>query len=324
MVSHRCSLLLLAILSVSVLVIAPFLGLENLSPRAIFDTDAGSAQIFWQLRVPRVLTAWLMGAMLALSGLVFQAILRNPLAEPFTLGIASGGALGAAIYIHLGLSLSLSLFSGLSLFAFMGAMVITFAIYLLNRHALESITRLVLVGVIFSFFCSSLVMVMQAVGRPQDSYRLMQWMMGSISHVTVTEILPLSVIMFISTVIIALLSPRLNVLSAGHIIAKTRGVEPKYVFIPLFILVSLMMGVMIAISGPIGFVGLVVPHVVRRLIGADHRYLWIAALLLGGALLVIADWMARVLFAPAELPVGVITALFGAPFFIFILIKDKK
>lgn len=324
MVKRRIYLCLLVIISLATLCIFPFLGVENLSPCLLFDGDASHAQIFWQLRVPRVLTAWLMGAMLALSGLVFQAILRNPLAEPFTLGIASGGALGAAIYIHLGLSLSLTAFSGLSLFAFMGAMVITFAIYLLNRHALESVTRLVLVGVIFSFFCSSIVMVMQTIGRPQDSYRLLQWMMGAISHVTFTEIIPLAFMMLISTLIIALLSPRLNVLSAGHIIAKTRGVEPKYVFIPLFILVSLMMGMMIAISGPIGFVGLVVPHIARQLIGTDHRYLWSATLCLGGALLVISDWMARVLFAPAELPVGVITALFGAPFFIFILIKDKK
>lgn len=318
------TLVTFGIMSILALLITPFLGLENLTPNMLWEDLPAIHNIFWNLRVPRVITAWLIGAMLAISGMVFQAILRNPLAEPFTLGIASGSALGAAIYIHSGIIFSFWVFSGLSLAAFVGATLITYLIYILNRNALESVSRLLLVGVILSFFCSSLVMIMQAIGRPQDSYRLMQWMMGTIANVSYSEISSLVLVMVISTIAIALVTPKLNLLSAGHTIALTRGIQPSYTFIPLFFLVSLMMGTMIAVSGPIGFVGLVVPHIVRQLIGNDYRYLWIGVILLGGFVLVTADLVARLLFAPSELPVGVITALLGAPFFILILIKDKK
>lgn len=317
-------LIIFALLSFAALSATPFFGIENFTPNMLWQDLPAVHNIFWNIRVPRAITAWLIGAMLAISGMVFQAILRNPLAEPFTLGIASGSALGAAIYIHSGITFSLWLFSGLSLAAFIGAISITFLIYSLNRNTLDSVSRLLLVGIILSFFCSSLVMVMQAIGRPQDSYRLMQWMMGTIANVGYSEIYSLFIVMIISTAIIAALTPKLNLLSAGHTIALTRGVQPAYIFVPLFFLVSLMMGMMIAISGPIGFIGLIVPHVARKLIGNDHKYLWIAVMFLGGFLLVLADLVARLLFAPSELPVGVITALLGAPFFILILIKDKK
>lgn len=325
MVKHRKAILwLLLALSLSSLVITPFLGLEHYSPAILWHDDPTIQNIFWHLRVPRVLTAWLIGSMLALSGMVFQALLRNPLAEPFTLGIASGGALGAAIYIHAGFAFSLWLFSGIAIAAFLGALIITFLIYALNHQAFESLSRLLLIGVILSFFCASIIQIIQAIGKPQDSYRLMQWIMGSIANVSYHEIISLSFVMVIGTIIIALLTPKLNLLSAGYTIALTRGIEPQYIFIPLFFLVSLMMGVMIAVSGPIGFVGLIVPHIARKLIGQDHRFLWIAVVLLGGFILVMADLAARLLFAPSELPVGVITALLGAPFFILILIRDKK
>lgn len=323
--SHRLIFIAcFAFISIAALIITPFIGMENISPKMLWQDLPAIHNIFWNIRVPRVMTAWLIGAMLALSGMVFQAILRNPLAEPFTLGIASGSALGAAIYIHTGITFSFWLFSGLSFAAFIGATLITFLIYSLNKNTLESVSRLLLVGVILSFFCSSLVMVMQAIGRPQDSYRLMQWMMGTIANVSYHEIGSLLIVMFISTITIALFTPKLNLLSAGHTIAITRGINPTYTFIPLFFLVSLMMGTMIAVSGPIGFVGLVIPHIARQLIGHDHRYLWLAVIFLGGGILVLADLAARLLFAPSELPVGVITALLGAPFFILILIKDKK
>lgn len=322
---HRWMVIaIVAILSIASLIITPFIGLENFTPNMLWQDLPAVHNIFWNIRMPRAITAWLIGAMLAISGMVFQAILRNPLAEPFTLGIASGSALGAAIYIHSGITFSLWLFSGLSFSAFIGAILITSLIYSLNRNTLESVSRLLLVGIILSFFCSSLVMVMQAIGRPQDSYRLMQWMMGTIANVGYNEIYSLLIVMIISTLIIALFTPKLNLLSAGHTIAITRGIQPAFIFIPLFFLVSLMMGTMIAISGPIGFVGLIVPHVTRKLIGHDHRYLWIGVVFLGGLLLVLADLIARLLFAPSELPVGVVTALLGAPFFILILIKDKK
>ena len=155
-----------ALLSISAFLITPFIGMENISPKMLWQDLPAIHNIFWNIRVPRVITAWLIGAMLALSGMVFQAILRNSLAEPFTLGIASGSALGAAIYIHSGISFSLWIFSGLSFAAFIGAMLITFLIYSLNKNALESVSRLLLVGVILSFFCSSLVFIMQAIGRP--------------------------------------------------------------------------------------------------------------------------------------------------------------
>ncbi len=310
--------------SLSALCIVPFLGLEHFSISQVLNNDQPIIQkIFWEIRVPRVITAWCIGCILAVSGMTFQALLRNALAEPFTLGIASGSALGASLYIHLGLTFHFWIFSGVSLFAFIGAFSTLLLIFIVNRDYAHSMTRLLLVGVILSFLYGSILMILQAIGNPKDAYRVMQWMMGSISSVGMIEVIPLAMITLIGTFLIALYTPKLNLMSAGFTTALTRGVNPNAISITLFIVVSVMIGVAISLSGPIGFVGLIVPHVMRTLIGQDHRYLWIGVCGLGGGLLVVSDLIARLAFAPSELPVGVITTLLGAPFFLWVLLKMR-
>ena len=282
------------------------------------------SEIFWQMRVPRTVAAWLVGAGLSLSGLVFQAILRNPLAEPFTLGVAAGASLGAAIYIYLGVSLTLGVISGVSLFAFIGASFITLLIYQVNFRAGHSPFKLLLMGVILTFFISSILMLLQSLGKSSSALAMMSWMMGRLSFVSLIDLWQLLIVTIVCCLLIYRYLPELNLLQQGEAIALSRGVNSARVMGLLFLVVSLMTGIFVAIAGPIGFVGMVIPHVARKLLGADHRRLFVAVIFLGGLVLVIADTLGSVVLKPAEIPVGVVTAIFGAPFFLFVLLREGR
>ncbi len=305
-------------LSIASLLIAPMFGLTFLTPWS------ENAEIFWQMRVPRSLAAWIVGAGLSVSGLVFQAILRNPLAEPFTLGVAAGASLGAAIYIYFGLTFTLGMMSGLSLFAFIGAGLVTLTIYQVNFRAGHSPLKLLLMGVILTFFISSILMLLQALGKSSSALAMMSWMMGRLSFVSLTELWQLFGVTLIGLGIIYRYLPELNLLQQGEAIAYSRGINSARVMGLLFLIVSLMTGVFVAIAGPIGFVGMVIPHIARKLLGADHRRLFIAVIFLGGLVLVIADTLGSVILKPAEIPVGVVTAIFGAPFFLSVLLREGE
>lgn len=305
-------------LSIASLLIAPMFGLSFLTPWS------EGYEIFWQMRVPRSLAAWLVGAGLSVSGLVFQAILRNPLAEPFTLGVAAGASLGAAIYIYFGITFTLSIISGVSLFAFMGAGFVTLIIYQVNFRVGHSPFKLLLMGVILTLFISSILMLLQALGKSSSALAMMSWMMGRLSFVSLTDLWQLLGITVIGLFVIYRYLPELNLLQQGESIAYSRGVNSARVMGFLFLIVSLMTGVFVALAGPIGFVGMVIPHVARKLLGADHQRLFIAVIFLGGMVLVIADTLGSVLLKPAEIPVGVMTAIFGAPFFLFVLLREGK
>lgn len=310
-------------MSLVMVIVAPSFGLKWIWP---WESD--EALIYWQMRVPRVLSAWLLGAGLALSGMVFQALLCNVLAEPFILGVASGAALGAASYIYLGLSFSLWIFSGISLLAFLGASLISTLIYIVafwrREIGRDPTFKLLLMGVILSFFTSSLIMLLQAVGNPARALEFMRWMMGSLSGLHYGDVIQLSIMVALGGLGALYSSPKLNILQHGNIVALTRGVHPQRVMAQLFLLITAMVALFVAIAGPIGFVGLVVPHLARRYFGNDHRQLTPVAMLLGGAVLVIADLLGVLLFAPAEIPVGVITAILGAPFFLYLLFKQDR
>lgn len=313
--NHR--LLIMVASSLILLLLMPMFGLTFLMP-----WGEGS-EIFWQMRVPRSLAAWMIGAGLSVSGLVFQAILRNPLAEPFTLGVAAGASLGAAIYVYWGISFTLGIFSGLSLFSFLGALLITILIYQVNFRTGHSPIKLLLMGVILTFFISSILMLLQSLGQSSSALAMMSWMMGRLSFVTMTDLAQLAAVFFVSIVIIYTYTTRLNLLQQGEDVALTRGINSARVMGTLFLIVSMMTGIFVALAGPIGFVGMVIPHIARRLLGADHRLLFWAVLFLGGATLVVADTLGSVVLKPAEIPVGVITAILGAPFFLYILLKGS-
>lgn len=315
---------LMSLLAVGVLSGAPFLGMYPIPMEAIFAPLEGNveAEIFWNLRVPRVMAAFLAGAGLAISGMAFQALFRNPLATPFTLGVASGAALGAALYVRSGLSFALLSISGLSLSAFVGALGSILLVYGLTQIRQGfSVASMLLAGVAISFFFSSLILFIQYMSDFAQSFHILHWLMGNLGVTgmeTVFEILPFVVA---GALVISLLSQELNLLATGELLAVSRGLNLKRIRSLLFFVTSLTVGGIVATCGPIGFVGMMVPHICRLLVGADHRFLTPATLLFGGSFLTLCDTLARNLIAPAEIPVGVITALLGGPFFIWLLLR---
>ncbi len=321
-------LITLFILSSAVLLTAPFLGMTDISPlKVLKGADHELLRIFRELRVPRVLLSWVTGATLALCGVIFQALFRNPLASPDMLGVSSGAAFGAVLYIRAGVTFSLfGLISGISLAAFAGALIATLAIYgagSLRRERMSD-TSLLLAGVAMSFLFASLNMIIQYSSGYVDTFRMMRWSMGGMQTVGLAPVaaaFPGLLLIFIMAFTAA---PELNLIVCGDDIAVSRGVSAARLKGLFFLAVSLVVGLNVAICGPIGFVGLMAPHICRKLVGTEHRTLSVASPLFGGAFLVVCDTAARIVWAPSELPVGILTSCLGSVFFLYLLIKGKR
>ena len=324
LVIHRRFLLSsLLVLSLMTLIVMPFIGFIAIAPHDIFSKTTESS-VFWNIRLARVFNSFIAGSALAASGMTFQAIFRNPLATPFTLGVAHGAALGASVYIWIGLGFSVFGFSGEAFFAFFGAVLAILIVYGLSRlkQGLSTPTML-LAGVAVSFFFSSLILFIQYLSDFTQSFQIMRWLMGGLEAVGYGSFLDMLPFVLSGCAIIFYQANELNLLVTGEDIAVSRGVDVKKVKIFLFFAASLMIGCVVSICGPIGFVGMMVPHICRLVIGQDHRYLAPAAILFGGIFLTVCDTLSRTLIAPAEIPVGVITALIGGPFFIWLLLKKE-
>lgn len=322
-VNRHIFLGILMVVSVAVLAGTPIVGMQVIPIRAILGPASGGmdSDIFWRIRVPRTCISFLAGAGLALSGMAFQSMFRNLLATPFTLGVASGASLGAAVYVHLGFAFSLMGIPGMSFFAFGGAVLAICLVYGLTRVKRNiSTSTMLLSGVAVSFTFSSLILFTQYMSTFSHSFRIVRWLMGGIEAVGYTSALHLAPFVALGGAIVLLLSRELNLLMVGEEISLSRGVDVGRTRTLLFFAVSLMVGGVVAVCGPIGFVGMMAPHICRLMIGADHRYLAPAALLFGGVFLTVCDTIARTIIAPAEMPVGVITALLGGPFFIWLLV----
>jgi len=312
--------------SVAALLAMPLIGMKLTPWQAVLHpaVSGTEGQIFWKIRIPRVLAAWLAGAGLAAAGMAFQALFRNSLATPFTLGVASGAALGAALSIRFGIALSVAGMSSTPLWAFAGASVSILLVYGITRarRGMNTATML-LAGVAVSFFFSSLNLFTQYISDFTHTFRIIRWLMGGVQvtgYRSVMEMLPL----VLGGLLITLWRTReLDILSTGEELAAGRGVDVVRTRNLLFFGASLMVGGVVAVCGPIGFVGLMVPHICRLLVGPGHRHLGPASILAGGMFLTVCDTFARTIIAPAEIPVGVITALLGGPFFLVLLIKDK-
>lgn len=309
---------LVALTTLAILCISPYLGLAQTSAEI-------QHHILTQLRIPRVMFTFLAGSGLALCGMVFQAMFHNPLATPFTLGVASGASLGAAIYVYIGFSFTLLGIDGGTFAAFAGALLAISFVYAVSRFQNGfSPETLLLTGVAISFFFSSLILFTQYLSNINDSFQILRWLMGSLTTVGYDEVLQLLPFVALTTAVILWLSRELNLLMAGDDIALSRGVSVHSIRYLLFLITSLCVGAIVALCGPIGFVGMMVPHICRLLVGADHRYLIPTTLLFGGSFLIICDAIARLIIAPAEIPVGVITTLLGGPFFLWLLIKSRS
>ncbi|MBN2708704.1 MAG: iron ABC transporter permease [Calditrichaceae bacterium] len=289
------------------------------------DPDSLSAQILFDIRIPRILFSLMTGACLALIGAVFQGLLRNDLATPYTLGVSSGGALGAVIAIKLGLVLQIAGFSLITLFSISGSLLSILIIYIIaGRRGGFSGYGLILGGVAVSLSFSAITMFIHYLADFTQTYRMVHWLMGSLAirgwiYPVVLSVITLAVFIYFQYHVKAF-----NILLAGKEFAVSKGVAVDKLRSASFILGSLVIGYIVSIAGPIGFVGLVIPHIIRLLLGPDHKSLFPYCILMGGAFLVWCDTLARLIIYPAELPVGILTSLIGGPFFIFLLIKGKK
>jgi iron complex transport system permease protein len=285
------------------------------------EPNATLEAIIWSLRLPRVLLAVLVGATLSLGGLVFQALLRNPLAEPYILGISGGSAIGAIIGIILGLSR----FPGVTFFAFMGSLATLMLILLMSSgKTILKKDALLLSGVMVNAFCSAVIMFLMSLTQDADLHSIIFWLMGDLSSGDNLTIVILAFVLLPCFVAIFFFSHAMNLLLVGKETAQTMGLPVKLVTMVLLIITSLMVSATVSYSGLLGFVGLVMPHLLRLVWGPDHRVLVPACILAGGAYLVVCDLLARTLPQQGEMPAGVITALIGAPLFIFLLKRSKR
>ena len=280
------------------------------------NSDVTNYQIIYEIRLPRLLLAIAVGGGLSIAGAVFQALLMNPLAEPYILGISSGGTFGAILSILLGFSLFFT-----QLFAFIGALTVVFLVFRLGKKFGELEPNVLLLsGVMIGAFFSALILLMMSLLG--DSLRTaVFWLIGNISFAKLQIVLYVLVITIIVSVVLSLNSHKYNILSLGSDTAKHLGINTSFVKNLSYILASIMVGAIVSVSGIIGFVGLLIPHVCRFIFGVDNRIVVPASFLIGAAYLIWADTLARILIAPSELPVGAITAIIGAPVFIYLLRK---
>jgi iron complex transport system permease protein len=309
-------------------VLAPMVGSTPLSLRRVFDrgipfADNPDAQIFFISRLPRTLAAALVGAALAAAGVVFQALLRNPLATPFTLGVSSGAALGAMLAITFPIPLAFGTLSAVPVASFAGALGAVAVVYFLStvrRHGLST-SVLLLAGITLNAFFSSLILFVQYLADFSQTMRTVRWLMGDLDVGSYAPIVVAMPFMLVGFAVFAWLPRALNLLTLGADAASARGVDVQRTQRLAFFSASLATGAAVSLGGPIGFIGIIVPHLVRLLVGADHRLVLPASALFGAAFLVVCDVAARTLIAPMVLPVGILTAMIGGPFFLWLLIR---
>jgi iron complex transport system permease protein len=275
--------------------------------------------IIWRIRLPRVFLATLVGAALSLGGLVFQALLRNPLAEPYILGISSGSGIGAI----LGILGGLSPFPGVSLAAFAGSMAtLSLLLFMTSGKTMLKKNVLLLSGVMVNAFCAAFIMFLISITQDDRLHNIIFWLMGDLSMADLPQVWLLAAVVIPSAVLIFCLSNTMNLFLMGRELAQTMGVNIKFITATLLVVTSIMVSATVAACGPIGFVGLVIPHLLRLIVGPDHRVLVPACLLGGSAYVVLCDILARTLPEQGEMPAGVITAMIGAPLFIILLKKS--
>lgn len=285
--------------------------------------DPALDQIVWNFRAPRVVLAALVGAGLAVSGVVLQAVVANPLADPYVLGVSSGASLGAVLVITLTSGALGGL--GVSSAAFVGAVGAVVLVFLLGqRGGRLAPTRLVLSGVAVGYLFLAATSYLQLRATPTELRTVMFWMLGSVAGAQWGQLPVVSTVVLTTTVVLALFGRRLNALLAGDESATALGVDVHRLRALLLVLASLLTGTVIAVAGGIGFVGLMIPHLVRLVTGADHRRLLPQSALVGAIYLVVVDLLSRTVNRPNELPLGILTALFGAPFFLWLLRRNKS
>lgn len=320
MVSSFMALLLLLAMSVSLVLGTADVGIDQVLGflSGALKADDPARLILSRVRLPRIILAGLVGYSLSLGGTVFQALLRNPLADPFILGISSGAAFGAVTAIVLGLGFAI----GVPLMSFAGAMVTVYLVMVLGgrKAGMESSTIL-LTGVIINAFFTAIIMFLVSTAFDSRLHTMLVWLYGDLSQSQYVPIAVIGPFLVFASIVLYGYSKGLNLITAGDETAFQLGVEVERAKKVCLLVVSLVIGLAVSFSGLIGFVGLIIPHMGRMVFGSDHRLLIPVSAFGGAIFLIVADTLARTLVSPSELPVGVITAFAGAPFFIYLLKK---
>jgi iron complex transport system permease protein len=316
-------------LTIATCVLAPLVGSSPISLRRALDNSIPfasnlDAQIFFIARLPRVLAGALVGAALASSGVVFQALLRNPLATPFTLGVSAGASLGAMLVIILGGTLAVGPWSPVPAASLAGAGVAAAIVYALANgpRRVMSTTVLLLAGVTLNAFFSALIVSVQYFADVAEVYRATRWLMGDLDVGGFDPIVAALPLIVVAGVIFARLPSALNLMGVDPDSAASRGVNVVSTQRWAFFSASLATSAAVALAGPIGFIGIVVPHLVRLVVGPVHRIVLPASALFGATFLVLCDLLARTVLAPVEIPVGIVTAIIGGPFFLWLLVRE--
>jgi len=312
-------------LLITVLLVSPFMGAVDLNISNILHSGSLAAQIFYDIRLPRVIFTFFAGLILALSGLLFQTLFRNPLMTPYTLGISSGATLGAGIAIKFGLSSVLFGLAAVSLFGFLGAMLTIFLLLYLAQFLKGSQqTALLLLGIALSLFYTSALMLVFYLGNTIQNDMLIRFTMGSLSVIGWSSPFVISIVASLLLFAVYAYRFELQLLGVSQESAKLKGVESKKITLILLLIASFAIGLLVSICGPVGFVGLVVPHIVAKLYPQTVQKRIIKTALFGGFFLVLCDTLSRALPTQSELPIGIVTALIGGPFFIYLIISRIK
>jgi len=300
---------------------------DYINPFASYQHDFVQQQVVGSLRGPRVLLGLITGASLAVAGACFQSLFRNPLADPAVIGVSAGASTAAVFYIVLGQGVVMSLFGaipkfGLPIAAMCGALLAVAVLYVfVNRRGGINVATLLLAGIAVNAFCSAVTGVLVFLSDDQQLRELTFWTLGSLARAQWDGVIPTFIWLCLVLTVLVSLGNALNALAIGESSAFHMGVNVQRVKKILIIFGAAAVGAAVAMTGIIGFVGLVVPHIVRLMIGADNRYVLPASALMGALLMLLADMLARMIVQPAELPIGIITSLLGAPFFLYLLSK---
>lgn len=319
---------MIKILTLFVLIVltlsSPFLGSMDIDPGRIWITDSLEHQIIFELRVPRLMLAFFSGALLALSGWLFQTLFRNALMTPFTLGVSGGAVLGTGIAVVLGLNTVVAGVALSALFGFAGALLSVILLLWLSRYIVHrGNNSLLLLGIALSFFFSAALMVLFSLASAMQSHAILHYTLGSLSTMGYAQALVVAVLSLLLLAILYAKRFELALLGINDEHARLKGVDTRRLTYLLLLVSSLAVGVLISITGPIGFVGLVIPHMVRTLYAKANHRLIIPTALFGGLFLSSCDTLSRLPQLQSEIPIGIVTAFIGGPFFIYLIVKGK-
>ncbi len=297
-------------------------GIKNLIDAS--DISPQDIKVIFDIRLPRIFMAIIVGIALSSSGVIFQGVFRNPMADPYIIGVSAGAAFGATIGLLFAGNIKLISLSTTSIFAFLGAIGTTFLIYNISKiKGKISVLTLLLSGVALSSLLTSIISLIM-IYRTQDLAKVYFWIMGGLSNSSWTNFMTVMPVIVIIMAASSFFMRDLNVMSLGDERANQLGVQTEKLKQVLLILASIMAAAAVSVSGIIGFIGLITPHIMRMIVGPDHKILYPTAAISGGIVLLLSDTIARIILSPREIPVGIITSIIGVPFFIYLLVKSKR